>query len=89
MVGAAGFGAAGIAAGSVAATVQATWFGGVISGLTGTAFAGLQSVGAAGMLGVGAKTAVVTATGAAVKAYDYISGASEETESCSDNNKKC
>ncbi|GFU33714.1 hypothetical protein NPIL_562971 [Nephila pilipes] len=76
LVSAAGFGAGGIAAGSLAATVQGLWFGGSLAGMSGAAFAGLQSIGAAG-LGVVAKTAIVTASGAAVKAFDVLKGDSK------------
>lgn len=82
VIGAAGFGAAGVTAGSVAAAVQSAWFGGAITGLSGTVFSSLTSVGAAG-LGVGAKVVVGAASGAAVKAYELFSDASEENESCS------
>ncbi|GIY25958.1 hypothetical protein CDAR_463861 [Caerostris darwini] len=81
LVSAAGFGAGGIAAGSIAAAVQGTWFGGSLAGLTGTAFAGLQSIGAAG-LGIGAKTAIVTASSAVVKAYEKLTSAPAPEEEC-------
>ncbi|XP_055934749.1 interferon alpha-inducible protein 27, mitochondrial-like [Argiope bruennichi] len=80
LVSAAGFGAGGIAAGSAAAAVQSAWFGGTISGITGTAFAALQSIGAAGLGFVG-KTAVVSSSGLAVKVYDAIKGGSDD-ENC-------
>ena len=57
---AAGFTASGIAAGSVAATIQSVWYGGTAGGM----FAALQS---AGVLGIGstATAAIGGATGAA------------------------
>ena len=45
----AGFGSIGIAAGSLAAWIQSTFFGGLI--LKGSLFALLQSIGATGMIG--------------------------------------
>ena len=57
VLGAAGFTAGGVAAGSVAACVQSAIYGGAVG--SGTVFAALQSAGAAG-IGMGAKLAIST-----------------------------
>jgi len=59
----AGFTAAGVAAGSLAASTQSAVYGGATTGV----FATLQSVGATGALSM-AGTAAVTTTGAAIGA---------------------
>ncbi|GBO07717.1 hypothetical protein AVEN_8170-1, partial [Araneus ventricosus] len=50
-----------------------------ISGITGGMFAGLQSIGAAG-LGAAGKAAIVSASSAAVKLYDTVTGGSDEED---------
>ena len=61
-LGAVGFTAAGVAAGSAAAAVQSTVYGATVG--SGTVFAVLQSAGAAG-IGGAAKVAIGTTVGAA------------------------
>lgn len=63
-----GFGAAGVTAGSLAATYQSAVLGGTIA--SGSAFATLQSIGAAG-LSAAANTAIVAGSAAASGVHTF------------------
>ena len=86
-LGAAGFTAAGVAAGSVAAAVQSTVYSASVG--SGTVFAVLQSAGAAG-IGGAAKMAIGTTVGAAATYFKskFYSSCNSDKEKCTSNDKK-
>ena len=81
-----GFTNSGVAAGSLAATIQS----GIGSVVAGSSFATMQTIGATTLLGTGVGLGIGAAIGVtygAVKLVKHVSGKSREEESASSSNQ--